>query len=115
MPSTLGRDTQVPTARGSIWSLAFGNVPVVTGTELKVVWRITGKGDPTFKLQNPSGETVTLSAGPTVHILSTWQRPGKEYGTVFKFSKPGCWTIRVARGTTKATVYVKADPAPLSS
>jgi len=56
------------------------------------------------RFESPAGNRVPLAAGPTFHTSSTFVHPGAEYGTIFEFDRPGCWTIRLARAKTRATV-----------
>jgi hypothetical protein len=112
-PTNLGppnamQGAQIPTRRGSIWSLAFGPVPPKVGDQLKVVWRVTGSGPLKIHFTNPAGKRKRLEAGPTIHVSSNFNHPGDEYGTVFGFDEPGCWTIKLSRSNVKATVRVTA-------
>lgn len=75
-----------------------------TGRKIKIVWRMTGSGDPTFTLIAPDGSwSVVPHSG--LHG-SNWQRPGDEWGSMFFFSQPGCWQIHVERGTASADLWI---------
>lgn len=76
------------------------------GTDVKIVWRMTGDGDLNVQLLDPDGVPGELSWGPISHLSSNYERPGDEWGTGFVFDKPGCWEMRVSRDTTTATVWV---------
>jgi hypothetical protein len=105
---------QIPTKRGSVWALAFGRVPPPVGT-FKIVWRVTGSGPFRAGVTDPTGKSEEPYRGPTRHLSSSFDRPGDEYGTVFKLDAPGCWKIRVSRGGVEATVrvtVVSAAPTP---
>jgi hypothetical protein len=67
------------------------------GVELKIVWRLTGGGEPVFSASTADGATVGPVWGPEPHTGSTWNVPGDEYGTGWTFPTAGCWTIHVAR------------------
>jgi len=84
---------------GGVWALLFrvdGREPR-TGAELKIVWRVPGTGDPTFRATGPDGAAVTPAWGPVGHAGSSWQRPGDEFGTGWVFPTAGCWTLSVDR------------------
>jgi hypothetical protein len=106
-PSSI-QGARIPTRHGTIWSLAFGPVPTKVGHQLKVVWRVTGSGPLKIQFTNPAGKRKRLEAGPTIHTSSNFNHPGDEYGTVFRFDQPGCWTIKLSRSNVKATVRVTA-------
>ena len=110
-PTDLGprysiQGAQIPTRHGTIWSLAFNQIPPKAGDEVKIVWRITGVGPLKVGFKNPAGKRKQLVAGPTKHGSSNFNHPGDEYGTVFAFDEPGCWTIKLSRSDVRATVRV---------
>lgn len=85
---------------GEMWALLFFD-QAQTNKDEKIVWRITGDGmDFSAVAHDESGTVIEPVWGPEYHGGSTWHRPGQEWGTGFNFPTPGCWTIRVARGTT---------------
>jgi hypothetical protein len=96
--------TRVPSAGGTVWGLPIGRVPPSVGDDLKVVWRVTGRGPLRVSFTDPAGRRRPLSFGPERHVVSTFVHPGAEWGTGFRFDRPGCWTIRLARTGTRATV-----------
>jgi hypothetical protein len=92
---------------GEVWALPFGTVPPTVGQDLKIVWRVTGRGPLLVTFRNPSGHKHSLTFGPELHSASSFQRPGREWGTGFTFDATGCWTIQVKRSGTSATVGVR--------
>src|ERR1700719_1956152 len=84
-------------SRGSFWALVFTPVPPPTGTDVKVVWRMTGSGPFTFSTSDAAGRAASLDWGPSGHDSSDWNHPGDEVGTGFTFPHAGCWNIHVAR------------------
>jgi hypothetical protein len=86
---------------GSLWALYFPTVnepPFVRANrEAKIVWRMTGTGEPTIVADGPGGGTVKPVWGPEGHGGSTWTRPGDEWGTGWNFPTAGCWTVRADR------------------
>ena len=82
-------------------------LPVRVGDELKIVWRMTGDGDLSVSYESPDGTPATLTFGPEPHPGSTYNRPGDEWGTGFKFEKPGCWHIHLARTEGQGDVWIK--------
>jgi hypothetical protein len=99
-----GQGLRIPARGGTVWALPLGAAPASVETPLKIVWRVTGTGNLKVRLESPDGKRVPLAAEPTRHTSSSFQRPGAEYGTIFEFDQRGCWTIRLTRATTAATV-----------
>ena len=102
-----------PEERGtSLYGLAFvrSDEPLRVGVDIKVAWRMTGKGDLTVRLIDPDGHPKALAWGPEAHGGSTYHRPGDEWGTGFKLDQPGCWEIRMSRDTSHASVWIDAQP-----
>jgi hypothetical protein len=97
----------VDSARGSLWALFFTPVPPPTGTDVKVVWRMTGSGPFTFTVSDAGGKTVALAWGPTAHGSSNWDHPGDEVGTGFNFTHAGCWHIHVARSDVAGDLWLE--------
>jgi hypothetical protein len=93
-------------SRGSIWALFFTPVPPPANQEIKVVWRMTGAGDFTFQVSDAQGRTVPLVWGPDGHGSSSWNHPGNEVGTGFKFPHSGCWQIHVAKPAVDADLWL---------
>jgi len=93
--------------RGSLWALFFNPVPPPAGKEIKVVWRMTGLGDFTFRVSDAAVMVVPLAWGPMSHSGSNWNHPGDEVGTGFNFPHPGCWDIHVARLDTRGDLWLE--------
>jgi hypothetical protein len=102
-PPEVGLDSP----RGSLWALFFNPVPPPAGKEIKVVWRMTGLGDITFRVSDAAGMVVPLAWGPVGHSGSNWDHPGDEVGTGFNFPHPGCWDIHVARSDTRGDLWLE--------
>jgi hypothetical protein len=94
-------------SRGGIWALFFDAVPPRANQEIKVVWRMTGAGDFTFQVSDMDGKTVPLVWGPEGHGSSSWNHPGNEVGTGFKFPHSGCWQIHVAKPALDADLWLE--------
>ena len=93
------------TGRGmEIWALLFGDLKAKH--DQKIVWRLTGDGDPQFTTTGPHGEQAHVVFGPTQHSSSNWQRPGDEWGTGFNFPTAGCWDLHVSRGKATGDVWL---------
>lgn len=102
-----------PEERGtSLYGLAFvrSDEPLRVDVDIKVAWRMTGKGDLAVRLIDPDGHRKALAWGPEAHGGSTYHRPGDEWGTGFKLDQPGCWEIRMSRDTSHASVWIDAQP-----
>jgi hypothetical protein len=101
---------QADARNGSIAALVFGELPAQVGTQLKVVWRVTGSGALTVTSERPDGTAAALAFGPEAHEGSTFHRPGDEWGTGFLFDAAGCWHIDVSRGQVSARVPIEVRP-----
>jgi len=68
------------------------------GQEVKLIWRVTGAGPLQLSATAPGGADMQpLVWGPTRHPTSTWQRPGDEWGTGYRFTSAGCWRLAATR------------------
>jgi hypothetical protein len=86
---------------GSVAALVFGTLPPHAGTELKIVWRVTGTGPLDVRATRPDGTRSPL----------TFHRPGDEWGTGFLFDAQGCWLLDVRRGEVTASVPIEVVAA----
>jgi hypothetical protein len=84
-------------------------VPPHAGDELKIVWRMTGTGPLNVTLTAPDGTTQPLLFGPEPHAQSSYEKPGSEFGTGFRFTSAGCWHIRLERADTSGDVWLDID------
>jgi hypothetical protein len=89
-----------------------GDLPLRSSDHVvKVVWRMTGKGDLAIDIQSPLGSHETPTWGPEPHSSSSYDRPGDEWGTGIVFSDPGCWKLDFARSVQgSATVWLEVLP-----
>ena len=101
-------------ANGELWGLALGPGPVPprVGDEVKIVWHLTGSGPLRITFTAPDGRVQPLVFGPEPHGASTYQRPGEEWGTGFRFTARGCWHVHFARADTTADVWLDVRAAP---
>jgi hypothetical protein len=74
-----------------------GTVPPKTG-DVKIVWRVTGQGTLALRSTAPDHRPGRLAFGPELHSGSSFNAPGSEWGSGFRFPEPGCWHIYVTRG-----------------
>lgn len=103
--SSVGLPEAQGTGRGmEVWALVFGNMKA--RQDQKIVWRLTGDGDPQFTTIGPHGEHAHVVFGPEPHDSSNWNRPGEEWGTGFNFQTAGCWDLHVVRGKAAGDVWV---------
>jgi hypothetical protein len=100
------------TRSGSLFGLLFGErVPPRARDEIKIVWRMTGTGPLKVRLVGPNGRRKPLTFGPTAHGMgSSYQRPGDEWGTGFRFDSSGCWHIRLTRSDNVGDVWLDVRP-----
>jgi hypothetical protein len=99
----------------TVYGLVFLSrpAPIVAGDDVRIVWRMTGAGEIAVTSESPSGRAGELTFGPEFHPSSTYDRPGMEWGTGFRFDEPGCWHIHLERDTGSGDVWF--DVAPSSS
>jgi hypothetical protein len=97
---TLPYARSVSSSAGSVWVWVESATrrEFRTGSLVKVVWRITGRGAPTLELHQPDGRPGALSFGPERHPSSTFRHPGDEYGSGFVPTTRGCWRMKMQRG-----------------
>ncbi len=112
-PSTFGTDGRPneihgTSVHGQLWGLALGpgHIPPRSGDELKIVWRMTGTGPLHVSVTAPNGRRQPLVFGPEAHAVSSYHRPGDEWGTGFRFSTPGCWHIKLTRNSTSGDIWL---------
>ena len=98
---------EVPAQGGQVAGLVFGDLPARVGDEVKIVWRVTGRGDLEVASRRPDGSRAELVFGPELHESSNFVRPGDEWGTGFAFDVPGCWRIELRRDDVRAEVPVE--------
>jgi hypothetical protein len=102
-------------AGGQLWALFFNGewassdsavLQGVVGKEVKIVFRMTGSGTFDVAATAPDGTRVGPVWGPVFHPSSTWTRPGREWGTSFVFTQPGCWRIQGRDGGATGDVWL---------
>jgi hypothetical protein len=81
-------------------------LPVRTGQELKIVWRMTGSGPLRLSYTGPHGERGTLAWGPEPHGGSNYDRPGEEWGAGYTFPTAGCWRLHAERTSGSADAWL---------
>ena len=92
---------------GELWALLDGGqVPEPKGSQVKIIWRMTGNGDLRLSATGPVGQTVRPDWGPQAHGGSNWERPGDEWGAGFTFPVAGCWDVHAARDDVVGDVYL---------
>ncbi len=102
--SPQGPEVQGTAATASLWLLLFG--PAKVGTDLKIVWRMTGTGDLHLVAIGPQGQQIAPDWGPEAHDSSNWNRPGDEWGAGFTIPVAGCWDLRASRGDSSGDAWL---------
>ena len=107
--SSSGPEVQGTATNAELWGLleSDSGVPPLTGTEVKIVWRMTGSGNFTIVAVGPYGMKLPPSQGPDEHPASSWSRPGDEWGTVFTFPVAGCWDLHATRDNAFGDVWLE--------
>ncbi len=104
--------SQLPEAQGKavhaeVWVLFFADPrSLQSGKEVKIVWRMTGSGTLQVVAHHAGNVQVRPVWGPDEHGGSSWNRPGAEWGTGFKFPARGCWDLHATRGVAAGDVWV---------
>jgi hypothetical protein len=78
----------------------------VRSKQLKIAWRMTGRGPLRLLAIGPGGVRVHPLWGPERHGSSTWNRPGAEWGSGFVLRKKGCWQLHASRGASQGNVWL---------
>lgn len=100
----LGPLTKAPEGAGARYAIA-------ADTEVKIVYRATGKGVP----------ALDASLAGTVHVEPTWEAAhlgsnivgtGDSFGSGWVFPEPGCWQMTVQRGDQEVKTPVLVVPRP---
>jgi hypothetical protein len=76
-------------------------------TEAKIVWRMTGSGTLGIEATGPGGQRIRPIWGPEVHDGSSWEQPGDEWGTGWKFPTAGCWKFTARRAVGSGYLVVR--------
>jgi hypothetical protein len=82
-------------------------LPIRSGEQVKVVWRMTGSGPLRLTATNPHGRRVLLQWGPESHGGSNYHRPGEEWGAGYRFGTAGCWHLQARRTNGVADVWLR--------
>jgi hypothetical protein len=84
-------------------------LPIRTGEQVKIVWRMTGSGPLQLSAISPHGKAVPLKWGPEAHGGSNYDRPGDEWGAGYQFTTAGCWHLHAQRTIGSADLWLRVD------
>jgi hypothetical protein len=98
-------------SRGQLWGLVMPQqpLPIRVGEEVKIVWRMTGRGAIRLSSRSPRRQLVPLVFGPAPHKASSYRRPGDEWGAGYRFSQPGCWQLHAQRAQANGDVWLSVS------
>lgn len=99
-----GPEIEGTSANASLWILLFNDL--ITGQDIKMVWRMTGSGSLHVAAIGPQGQQLDPDWGPEEHGGSNWDRPGDEWGTGFTFAVAGCWDMHATRDDASGDVWL---------
>jgi hypothetical protein len=86
-------------------------LPLVAGPrDVKIVWRMTGSGPLRLAAYDARGRRMPLAWGPEAHGGSTYKRPGDEWGSGYRFARPGCYRLTARRTVGRAEVWLRVGP-----
>ena len=91
---------------GTVYGRWCTTPPIRAGSEVTIVWRVTGSGLLSVVAADPSGVAHPLAWGPEAHGASNWDRPGSEWGTAIVFDRPGCWHLEAEREGVHGDVWL---------
>lgn len=97
LTETLGTSTGAAVGWGLLWS----QPPFPVGRLTKMVFRLTGEGAFDVKAIHDDGTMFGPQWGPNEHgsgNVSSYARPGNEWGMAFSFPNAGCWNIHFTIG-----------------
>jgi hypothetical protein len=78
----------------------------VVGQQEKIIFRMTSGVPSVFYAVAPDGTRVPPLWGPSPHLGSNWDRPGREWGAGFVFTSPGCWQIHAQSGAAQGDLWI---------
>jgi hypothetical protein len=110
-PISAGEIQGTPGSRGVQLRGLVGDVPLYTGQEVKIVWRVTGTGALRLSATDPAGHVHPPVWGPEPHTDSDFKRPGQEWGSGYVFDRPGCWQLRAERDSGWADAWIRIYPS----
>ncbi len=107
-----GVEVRGAAAAGSVlWALVSGPVPVPSGSEVTILWSMSGSPKLRLTAVGSDGSHVQ----PSVLLLdagAVWDRSGIPWTSTFTFPLAGCWRIVAQRGDRLATSGSRsAEPA----
>lgn len=113
LAETLGTTSDHITA----WGLLWARPPFEVGTEVKMVFRVTGTGEFALSAVHQDGESLEPSwpaTGPAQRASneSNYGRPGDEWGVAYIFPTGGCWNIHIDRGADSADFWFLVEMGP---
>jgi hypothetical protein len=94
---------------GNLWAFLFYDPPAIAGTDLKIVLRMTGIGSLRVRALGPAGE-ILRPQWIEPHLGSSWNRPGKEWGTGWNLPTAGCWHLHATRKGVTGNVWLEVVP-----
>ena len=103
----VGSEIRGSAGTGELYGLVFVDGLIRTGTEVKIVWRMTGHGELQATAIGPTGQNAPLVSGPTAHTGSSFERPGDEWGVFYRFDQPGCWQLHISRNDFEGDAWIE--------
>jgi hypothetical protein len=106
-PEVLGHGTGA-----QLWGLIMARrFPLVAGPrDVKVVWRMTGSGPLKLAAYDSRGRRIALAWGPEQHSGSNYRRPGEEWGSGYRFRRPGCYRLTAQRTEGRGEAWLRVGP-----
>ena len=92
----------------TLWALVPRGVPIASGEQVTIVWRMPGVSRLALTAVAPGGEQIEASLvvlDPGVD----WSRPGDAWSSRFTFPEPGCWRISARRGAVHGDVWLRVS------
>jgi hypothetical protein len=102
-----GRQVEGTGHGAELWGLLFFAHSPRAGHQVKIVWRMTGNGPLKLTATGPGQRHLRPAWGPEPHGGSNWDKPGKEWGSAFDFTAPGCWDLHATREEASADIWIQ--------
>jgi hypothetical protein len=93
-------------AEGAAFSSHTAVLDGVLGKQTKIIWRLIGSGDLDISATAPDGSHLKPDWLDPHEGLSTWTRPGNEWGSGWTFTQTGCWHIHATRQGASGDVWL---------
>lgn len=93
-------------AGSKLWALFDTHDGLVSQTDTRVWWRVSGDHALRVTLVGPNERMVSVN-GSVPQPKANWTRPGEPWKSTITFPQSGCWRVFVQRGDTIGDFWVE--------